>query len=407
MLGRMFKKPETRAPEFIQGQLTPWGNWTDLGASSHAGINVTTTSAQQLLAVYGCVQLIAGTISTLPRHILREENGQEVQTKPKWFDRPNPSTTMVEFISQTVTSLLLNGNAYWVYGLDGNLMPNELAVLDPATVTVNSQPGPIAPIVTYEISGRPFRGKLMHLKGICAPGSVIGIAPIDAAKQSIGVGLAAQEFAARFYSNGASLSGVIETDADLTLLQARDTVRKFAGDHAGLANAHRPGMLDNGAHWKPLSVAPEQAQFLESRQFQAAEICSQMFLVDPAWFGMALGSGSTVTYNNLESQGVRLATFTLTRWLVTLEAAFYELLPRPQAFKFNLDGLKRGDLAARGDYYTKAIAGKWLSEQEARDLEDLGPMPADLKKKLEQPEVQMPVKPLQAVPMPALKEGTG
>jgi len=397
MLGRMFQKTENRAAEFMQG-LTPWGDW-NLATPSASGIAVNSTSAQQLLAVYGCVQLIAGTISTLPRHILREEDGTEVASPPKWFRRPNSSTTMTEFVSQTVTSLLLNGNAYWAYGIDGNGMPNELTVLDPAVVTVKQEPGPIAPTVTYEVKGRPFRGRMLHLKGICAPGQVVGISPIEAARQSIGVGLAAQEFAARFYSNGASLSGVIETEADLTLDQARDTVRKFAGDHAGLANAHRPGLLDNNAHWKPLSIAPEQAQFLESRQFQSAEICSQMFLVDPAWFGMALGSGSSVTYNNLESQGVRLATFTLTRWLVTLEAAFYDLLPRPHELKFNLDGLKRGDLTARGEYYTKAIAGRWLSPQEARDFEDYGPMPADLKTQPQAPPT------LQAVPDPLTATG--
>lgn len=405
MLGRIFQKPETRAAEFIQG-LTAWGDWS-LAPASASGIAVNTDSAKQLLAVYGCVKLISGTISTLPRHILRVDDGTEVGSVPSWFRSPNSSTTMTEFVSQTVTSLLLNGNAYWVYGIDGNGMPNELTVLDPTVVVVKQNaplPGSIAPNVTYEVKGRPFRGRLMHLKGICAPGQVVGVNPIEAARQSIGVGLAAQEFAARFYANGASLSGVIETDADLTLPQARDTVHKFAGDHAGLANAHRPGLLDNGAHWKPLSIAPEQAQFLESRHFQSAEICSQMFLVDPAWFGMALGRGSDVTYSNLENQGVRLATYTLTPWLIVLEEAFYELLPRPQELKFNLDGLKRGDLAARGDYYTKAITGGWISKQEVRDFEDLGPMPAELKAQ-PTPQPLQAVPPMQAVSSPTAANG--
>lgn len=387
---------ETRAPNFMQGTLTPWGDWGSLGGAAASGVSVTTTSAQQLLAVYGCIQLIAGTISTLPRHVLQEADGKEVGTKPRWFTKPNPSTTMQEFITQTVTSLLLNGNAYWSYGLDGNLMPNEIHVLDPTTVTVNQKAGPVAPTVTYEVNGRPFRGKLLHLKGICAPGASVGISPIEAAKQSIGVGLAAQEFAARFYSNGATLQTVIKAKGDVgDVEQARKIVRKFEGDHAGLRNAHRTGLIDNDGDIVTLGVPPEQAQFLQSRQFQAAEICSQMFLVDPAWFGMALGTGSNVTYSNLESQGVRLATFTLTRWLVTLEAAFYELLPRPQEFRFNLDGLKRGDLTARGAYYTQALTGGWMTKQEVRDLEDLGPAPAEL--------TNAPIIPqLQAVPGPQL-----
>src|SRR5690242_17926611 len=106
MLARMFSKTENRQAEFMQG-LTPWGDW-NLAAPSAAGVHVTTTSAQQLLAVYGCVQLIDGTISTLPRHVLREENGTEITNPPKWFRQPNSATTMTEFLSQTVTSLLLN-----------------------------------------------------------------------------------------------------------------------------------------------------------------------------------------------------------------------------------------------------------------------------------------------------------
>jgi HK97 family phage portal protein len=291
MLERLFvRRDEPAAPE-QRMQITPWGIWGDT-AQSAAGINVNGSSATQLLAVYGCVQLIAGTISTLPRHIYR--GGEELTTVPKWFDKPNAYTTMTEFISQTLMSLLLHGNAYWVYGVDGNGAPNELLVVDPTKVTVRLAPGPVAGDVTYDIDGKPFRGRLLHLKGIVRPGDVIGMSPIEAAKQAIGVGLAAQEFAARFYSNGATLSTVIKTQADLTLDQARDTIRKFSGDHAGVRNAHRPGLLDNGADIVTLGVPPEQAQFLESRQFQAAEICSQMFLVDPAWFGMSLGSGSNV-----------------------------------------------------------------------------------------------------------------
>jgi HK97 family phage portal protein len=280
-----------------------------------------------------------------------------------------------------------------VYAVDGNGLPAEVHCLDPGIVAVvPTSTDALTPNAEYRVRGVTYRGNMLHLKGVIRPGELKGISPVENARQSIGLGLAAQEFAARFYANGASLSGVIETPQDMTFDQARDTVRKFAGDHAGLRNAHRPGLLDNGAVWKPLSVTPEQAQFLESRQFQTAEIASQMFLLDPAWFSMVPAGGSSLTYQNIESRGSHLAQYTLARWIIRIEKAVTELLPSPQSAKFNLDALKRGDLAARAGYYTAALdpIKGWMVKDEIRELEDLGPMP------------KVPVPPVpQLVPMPA------
>jgi phage portal protein BeeE len=151
--------------------------------------------------------------------------------------------------------------------------------------------------------------------------------------------------------------------------------------------------LDNGAEWKPLSVTPEQAQFLETRGFTDAQICSQMFLVSPSWFGTSTARSSNITYQNVEQDGERLAQFTCARWVVRVEKAISDLLPQPQYAKFNMDALKRGALTDRSTYLTAALdpVTGWMERSEARDLEDLGRDPRP-----KQPTA--PVVPLTSVP---------
>src|SRR6185369_6215938 len=209
-----------------------------------------------------------------------------------------------------------------------------------------------------------------------------GLSPIEAARQSISIGLEAQDFAARFYNNGAHLSGVITSPRDFTREQARDLLDKFGRDHSG-ANAHKPGLLDGGAEWQPLSVSPAEAQFLESRKYQAAEIAGQMFLLDPTMLGIEINSRN-LTYANLEQRGIHFVTFTLLRWLVRLEEFLTDLLPAPQYMKFNVAGLMRADLKTRYEAHQIALGGPqgsgkaWLTIEEVRDIEDLGPVPPEL-----------------------------
>jgi HK97 family phage portal protein len=361
-------------PERRYGQVTPWGPWGDTYTSS-TGINVDESTATQLLTVYGSVALIADTIATLPSDVFRNSaDGPQDVPKPAWLGQPNSRLSFVDFVTQSLWSLLLDGNCYWAYITNTLAIPTEVTVLDPSQVDVRaSESGG----VEYWVRGQLFRGRLLHIKGIMQPGAIKGVSPIEAARQSIGLGLAAQEFASRFYSNGAHLSGFISTDADLTEEQAKKLQRSWSSVHAGLENAHRPGVLDNGATWNTVTVTPEQAQFLQTRNFQSAEIAGQLFLLDPTLLGIAIQSGQNLTYANLEQRGVHLVQFTLLRWIIRLEAAITSLLPRPQYFKFNVSGLERADLATRYAAHRIALGPNvpWETVAEVRSFEDLPTMP--------------------------------
>lgn len=363
-------------------QVTPWGPWNNQYQSA-AGINVNPDSALNLLTVYGCVQLISDTIATLPRDVYRtlpDGTNQEVDNKPRWLEQPNPTTDIIEFLTQTLVSLLLDGNAYWAYAVDLNVAPTMLAVLNPQLMAVRDDgvdPTTGARKVAYIYNGKPFTGRLLHIKGLMQPGHIKGLSPVENARQSIGLGMATVQFAAAFYANGITPAGLVSTQADLTRDQAKKLAQHISDAHGGPGRSHLPMVLDNGAGWTQLSVTPEQAQFLATREFTAGEIAAQMFLVDPSMLGIAINRGQNLTYANLADRGTHLVQYTLMRWLIRLERAFTLLLPRPQFMKFNVDAIQRADLQARFNSYRTALGPNvpFMKVNEARDLEDLPPVP--------------------------------
>ncbi len=382
MLGNLLRRT-TDSGETRAMQVWPWGDWGN-GNPLAMQTPVTTDSSLQLLTVYGCVTLISDTIATLPRDVFRtraDGTNEEVTIKPRWLEQPNPTTDIIEFVTQTLISLLLDGNAYWAYSVDLNFQPTQIHVLDPKQVEVKPAPfaRPDNSPVEYWVRGERFTGRLLHIKGATRPGALKGLSPIESARQSVGIGLAAQQFAASFYQNGTILSGVIEAPGPLTQDQATDLKNKFGRAHSGPQNAHQPGVLTDGAKWTQLSVTPEQAQFLESRQFQAAEIAAQLFLLDPSMLGIASAGtrGQNLTYANLEQRGIHLVQFTLLRWIIRLERAFTFLLPKPQFFKLNVAALERADLKTRYEAHRIALGPTqpWETGNEVRALEDQPPLP--------------------------------
>jgi HK97 family phage portal protein len=381
-------------------QVTPWGQWNNTAMGSAAGQVVSTDASLQLLTVYGATQLIADTIATLPRDVFRKNNdgtNEEVTNPPRWLEHPNPDTDIIEFLTQTLVSLLLDGNAYWAYGLDGNVQPSVLYVLNPIEVEVRvGQPRSLGtvPPPEYWIRGQRYGGKLLHIKGITRPGSMKGLSPVEAARQSLGVGLAEQDFHGNFFKNGATLSAVIEVPGVMTQEQARQLRENISRTHGGTANAHLPGVITNGGKWNTVSVTPEQAEFLASRKYDDGAICSRMFLLDPTWLGIPV-EGQSLTYANLEQRGIQLAQFTLMRWIIRIERAATLLLPRPQFLKLNVNALQRADLKTRMEAHRIALGPTQPFEtvNEVREFEDLPPMVGfdDLKEQTQpQPSLAVP-----------------
>jgi HK97 family phage portal protein len=202
------------------------------------------------------------------------------------------------------------------------------------------------------------------------PGALEGVDPITAAREAIGLGLAAQTYGSKFFAQGATPSGVIETPGVVTMDQARELAQQWRQAHGGLNKANLPAVLTGGARYSPISITPEQAQFLETRRYTDEQVYKLFGLTHP----FSPTTGPTITYANVEQLGTDVTRFTLMPWLVRLEKAFTNLLPRPQYAKFNVDAFLRSDLRTRYESYKIGIETGFLEVNEARAWENLDPM---------------------------------
>jgi HK97 family phage portal protein len=364
MLSSIFRRPEQRA------QATTWGLWPGEMTQVVGGVSVTEQTSMQLLTVYGSVRLISDSIATLPLDVYRRtgDDAKGEVAKPKWLQQPTTNLDFTSWVSQVLSSLLLHGNAYVVVQRNEVGAIVELIPLDPSKVRVTRDRGRLA----YMVNGQRVDAEMLHLKGLMLPGSDVGLSPVEYARQSIGLGLAAVKFGTGYFEGEGNMPGVIEMPGSAqseTLKAIADQWRRRRREGGrGL-----PGVLQEGAVWKPTGVTNEQAQFLATRKFTSAEIAGQMFMIDPTELGIGI-EGSSLTYANLEQRNTRFVRVTLLPWIVRLEKALSDLLAQPRYVKFNLGALLRGDLQTRYAAYAVGIGAGFLEPNEARDWEDLPPM---------------------------------
>lgn len=354
-------------------------DWSNPLADS--GVTVNEQTAMRLVSVYACVTLIADSIRALPVDVFRRSGDERlmVSRPPLWLQSPNPDQTWGQFIDYALHSLLTNGNAFiWLPTRDVQGFPDTLIVLHPDDVSVEKK-GPASKTITVqgrkhrEFTARNQQGTVLHILGHTADG-LVGLSPIEQARQAIGSGLAIEEFGNRFFANGAVTSATVELPQGSvpTPEQLKGLSRQFGRDHTSLKNAWKPIVLANGATYKPMTVPNDQAQFIESARLSVAEI-ARLYRVPPHLIGDVERSTSWGT--GIEQQGIGFVTYTLMPWMVRLEDAFNQLLPRGQGFKFNANGLLRGDTQARSSYYEAMGRLKAIHVNEIRALEDLPPFP--------------------------------
>lgn len=358
-----------------------------------SGVRVTTTNAMRLSTVWACVRLLSNTIATLPTEIIVQLGATRFPEfqKPSWLTNPNPadpSMTPTEYFAQLTTSLLLEGN-FFVYCPYTVMDPSVLIVLNPAAVTIKRS-GENNLVPTYEVRGDTGQVTLttdaMHmLHGVWMrlPGSLRGLSPIDAARQGIGSGLAAEDFAGRYFGHGSALSFGVEVPGALNepqKAQLRDALRE---SYAGLARSHSVGVLTGGAKFiTGLGVTNEQAQFLETRKFTVEDIAGRIYGVPPHMVGSQEPGASS--YSSVEQRSLEFRTYSLLALVRRIEDPHQRLVEPPAAFRgrgatatfrINVDGLARADLKSRYEAYSVGTQGGILKPNEARALEDLPPVP--------------------------------
>jgi HK97 family phage portal protein len=211
------------------------------------------------------------------------------------------------------------------------------------------------------------------------PGNDYGLSPVQVFAQSIGLALAAEQYGSKWFRDGASPSSVLETDASLDDDQVKRVQRNWITSHGG---KRLPAVLSGGFKWKPITITPEESQFLETRGFQVAEI-ARMFGVPPHMVGDVERSTSWGT--GIEQQNIAFVTHTLLPWLTRIEQAFNRITPNGQFVKFNVNALLRGDLKSRYEAYQLALDSGFANPDEVRALEEMPPIPGGLGQKFRQP----------------------
>ena len=354
-----------------------------------AGQSVNERSALQMSAVYACVRILAESIASLPLHFYKynDAGGKEkaVDHPLYWLlhDEPNPEMSSFSFRETLRTHLLLWGNAYAQIVRNGRGEVIALYPLMPDRMTVDRDArGRIYYEYTRSDSDANTLGKkssvillpedVFHIPGLGFDG-LVGYSPIAMAKQAIGMGLACDEFGAAFFQNGAQPGGVLEHP---NVLKDPKRVREsWNAIYQGSRNAHRIAVLEEGMTYKPISISPEQAQFLETRKFQIDEI-ARIFRVPPHMIGDLEKS----SFSNIEQQSLEFVKYTLAPWISRWEQAIQRSLllmsERTRYFaRFNVEGLLRGDYQSRMNGYAVARQNGWMSANDIRELESLDMIP--------------------------------
>lgn len=377
VLGRLFGVEER---SYAAVEIPQWesnGKWSDgMVWTAYTGTAVTADSAMRLSAVFACLRLLSEAISTLPLDTFIRDAGtrKPFRPRPAYLSFQPEQGSRIDYLSQVMLSLLTDGNAFVATPRDALGVPSDLIVLDPTRVTVDR----VAGQVRYRVGDRPvdMPNDLMHIKGMTLPGHLRGLSPIAYARETIGLGLAAQRFGQNFFENGALPGAVIEapgTMSDPAIKKFRDT---WNSGHQGVANAHRLGVLTEGATLSKVSVSPEDAQFLGTRAFQVPDV-ARIFGVPPHLIADA--SNSTSWGSGLQEQNLAFGQFSLRPWIERIEDGHGRLLTThglPNVFvKLNLDALLRASLKDRYESYAVGIENQFLLRNEARKLEDMPPLP--------------------------------
>ena len=210
---------------------------------------------------------------------------------------------------------------------------------------------------------------MLHITEMLLPGDVRGVSRIKKAKDSLGLGLALEEYAARFFGNGAYAGGVIEWPTEISSDQAKELVNSWEASHKGLRRAHRPAVLYGGAKFNPTTVDPAQSQLLDERRFAVEEI-ARIFRVP--MFMLGVTTPGAVSYASVEQQMLFFSQHTIQPYVQKLETAFSTLLQNQQTFvRFNLSSLVRADLDTRTKSYSSALLAGYMSVNDVRALEDM------------------------------------
>ena len=369
---------------------TAGSNYAFFLGGTTSGKTVTERSAMQMTAVYSCVRILAEAVAALPLHLYRyTDNGgkEKALDHPLYLllhDEPNPEMSSFVFRETLMTHLLLWGNAYAQVIRNGKnevvalypLMPNKMSVDrdENGRLYYTYYRGQDEAIRNKEFAVTLQPSDVLHIPGLGFDG-LVGYSPIAMAKNAIGLAIATEEYGAKFFANGAAPGGVLEHPG--TIKDPTKVREAWMSQFGGSANSGKVAVLEEGMKYTPISISPEQAQFLETRKFQINEI-ARIFRVPPHMVGDLEKS----SFSNIEQQSLEFVKYTLDPWVIRWEQSIQRSLLNSEEkkkyfAKFNVEGLLRGDYQSRMNGYAIGRQNGWMSANDIRELENLDRIPAE------------------------------
>ena len=360
-------------------------------SQTDSGESVTEENSVTLPIVWRCVGLTSTVVAGCP--IRTYKNPGKVEVFPRLLDQGNAEMlyTQYELWELIVCHLMLWGNAFVLklrgIGPDG---PGSGRIIDlrpvnPGRIKVKlDQDGnKIFEMRRLTKDGREIPGskpiilttfEMMHIPGLGYDG-LSGLSPIELARRTVGTGMAGDKLAAKFYSKGTMLSGVINVKAPLANQTQADSIRnRWIQKSGGTGHAAEVAVLDAETAFQPLTIPPDQLQFLESRRWQTTEI-ARLYGIPPHLVGDV--EKSTSWGAGIEQQNIAFVSYTINGWTKRIQQRVTrEIIATNKQFcEFDLDTLLRGDMSERFEAYNLAINAGWMNCNQARGKENMEPAP--------------------------------
>ena len=335
-------------------------------------VAVGSDNALTFTAVWAAIRLLSESVSSLPLNVFTNSNGDKIIAEnnpvyPLLKIRPNNYQSKITFLEKVMMDLLTKGNSYVRIERNRGAIPTALLPLNADDVNIKFIDG----VLFYETGSNIYDASdILHFKTITKDG-IIGLSPIDQCKNSIGWGMAVEEFGNTFFKNGAKLSGVLQTDRALSETAIGRLKNSFNNVYAQLTGSNSTVVLEEGLTFKPISISAEQAQFLASRTFSIEEV-ARIFNIPPHM----LKDLSKSSFNNIEMQSQEFVTYTLMPYLTRIEQEMNLKLFRTNEIgktfvQFNVNGLLRGNTKDRSEFYRTMLNIGAMSINEIRNKENM------------------------------------
>lgn len=353
------------------------------GHETKSGVRINTQTAIQCVGVLSCTRIVAETLASLPLKVYErlEDGGKKPAYDHPLYDvlslNPNPESTSFEWRESMGFEACIWGNHYSHQIPDGKGNVRELWPLDPSRVEPKRDGERGERYYRYTPKdGRQRDYSADEILHISLYGDGLrGYSLVDLCRESIGLAMGAEEFAATFFKNDASPRVVMESEQRLNPKEAAEQRDSWNREHAGPRNRHKMGWTWGGMKMRLIEADLSKLQLVDIRKFQLEEI-ARIFRV-PLHLIQSLDRS---TNNNIEHQAIDFVVHTIRPWLVRIEQrmnkSLFGPIERQRYFcEFNVDGLLRGDFVSRTTGYARMIASAMMMPNEGRALENMNPIP--------------------------------